>query len=71
MHGKTGEAVRPGTKKLSIMGVAQIIRTEESVTVITEQGHSATAEQWPGWSDSTNNDLLDRAIEEALSKDEK
>jgi len=53
------------------MGVAQIIRTEESVTVITEQGHSATAEQWPGWSDSTNNDLLDRAIEEALSKDEK
>ncbi len=52
------------------MGVNQIIRTDDSVTVITDQGHSATREQWSGWSDSTNNDKLDEAIEEALSKDE-
>ena len=52
------------------MGVNQIIRTDDSVTVITDQGNSVTREQWSGWSDSTNNDKLDEAIEEALSKDE-
>ncbi len=51
------------------MGVSQIIRNENSVTVITDKGHSATREQWSGWSESTNNEKLDEAIEEALSKD--
>lgn len=51
------------------MGIAQIIREDDKVTVITDQGHSATAEQWSGWSESTNNAKLDDAIEEALSKD--
>ena len=49
--------------------IKEIFRTENSVTVITEQGHSVTKEQWTGWSDSHNNQLLDEAIEEALAKD--
>lgn len=52
------------------MGVSQIIRTDDSVTVITDQGHSSTKEQWSGWSEDRNNEKLDEAIEEALSKDE-
>lgn len=52
------------------MGIAQIIREEDRVTVITDQGNSATAEQWSGWSESTNNEKLDEAIEKALAKDE-
>ena len=53
-----------------IMGIRQIIKTEDSVTVITDQGHSATREQTPYWSDSSNNEKVDEAIEEALSKDD-
>ena len=54
----------------NIMGeIKEIIRTENSVTVVTEQGHSVTKEQWTGWSDSHNNALFDEAIEEALAKD--
>lgn len=52
------------------MGIRQIIKTEDSVTVITDQGHSATREQSPYWSDSSNNEKVDEAIEEALSKDD-
>lgn len=51
--------------------VAQIIRTDDTVTVITEQGNSVTREQHDYWSDSSNNEELDKAIEEALDKDEK
>lgn len=52
------------------MGIAQIIREDDRVTVITDQGHSATAEQYSGWSEQTNNEKLDEAIEDALKKDE-
>jgi len=51
------------------MGVSQIIKTEDSVTVITDEGHSVTREQHDYWSDSTNNEEVDKAIEEALAKD--
>lgn len=53
-----------------IMGIAQIIREEDRVTVITDQGNSVTRSQSSTWSDSTNNEEFDKAIEEALSKDE-
>lgn len=52
------------------MGIAQIIREDDKVTVITDQGHSATAEQYHGWSEQVNNEKLDEAIEDALKKDE-
>lgn len=51
------------------MGIAQIIRENDKVTVITDNGTSVTREQHDYWSDSTNNEELDKAIEEALSKD--
>ena len=51
------------------MGIAQIIREKDKVTVITEQGISVTREQRDWWPDSINNEELDKAIEEALSKD--
>lgn len=49
--------------------IKEIIRTENSVTVITEQGHSVTKEQHDYWSDSHNNEEFDKAVEEALAKD--
>lgn len=52
------------------MGVSQIIRTDDSVTVVTDDGHSSTRDQSSSWSDSHNNELLDEAIEEALRKDD-
>lgn len=52
------------------MGINQIIRTDESVTVITDGGSSVTRPQSTIWSDSHNNEELDKAIEEALAKDE-
>ena len=52
------------------MGVSQIIRSDDSVTVITDGGHSVTVEQSSSWTDSKNNELLDQAIEDALAKDD-
>lgn len=58
-----------GYNRYLYMGVSQIIKTEDSVTVITDEGHSVTREQHDYWSDSTNNAEVDKAIEEALAKD--
>ena len=63
------KAVRAAIK-ICIMGVSQIIRTEDSVTVITDDDHSSSRPQSSSWSDSHNNELLDEAIEEALRKDD-
>ena len=51
-------------------GISQIIRDENSVTVITDQGHAVTADQRDYWQDNENQRRFDEAIEEALSRDE-
>ena len=51
-------------------GISQIIRDENSVTVITDQGHAVTADQRDYWLDNENQRRFDEAIEEALSRDE-
>ena len=50
------------------MGVSQIIRTDDSITIVTDDGHSSTRDQSSNWNDSQNNEILDEAIEEALRK---
>ena len=56
------------TGKNDMAEIKEIIRTENSVTVITTAGKSVTKEQHSYWSDSKNNEELDKAIEEALAK---
>ncbi len=62
--GKGCKAVRAACT----MGVSQIIRTDDSITIVTDDGHSSTRDQSSNWNDSQNNEILDEAIEEALRK---
>ena len=50
-------------------GVSQIIRDEDSVTIVTDQGSCVTADQRSYWLDSENQRRFDEAVEEALRRD--
>ena len=50
-------------------GISQIIRDEESVTVITDQGSCVTCDQRSYWLESENQRRFDEAVEEALRRD--
>lgn len=50
-------------------GISQIIRDEDSVTIVTDEGSCVTADQRSYWLDSENQRRFDEAVEEALRRD--
>ena len=64
------EALHRDSQKSALpKGISQIIRDEESVTVITEQGTCVTCDQRSYWLESENQRRFDEAVEAALNRD--
>ena len=64
------EALHRDSQKSALpKGISQIIRDEESVTVITEQGSCVTCDQRSYWLESENQRRFDEAVEAALNRD--